>query len=90
MDSHSTKMNILETLKKYTVINKYEIYSYRLMDNHLLWKESEETISKAKETYSSYVYWYNMKYKRYGPYHKSTIIDIDFGRDTVPDPLCLG
>lgn len=63
------KARFLETLKKYKDINKYQLYSYCLMDNHihLLLKESEETVADAiKKISSSYVYWYNMKYERCG------------------------
>ncbi|MDQ0215903.1 REP element-mobilizing transposase RayT [Oikeobacillus pervagus] len=63
------KRRFLETLKKYKAICNYQIYSYCLMNNHvhLLLKETDESISIAiKRISSSYVYWYNSKYERYG------------------------
>jgi REP element-mobilizing transposase RayT len=63
------KMRFIETLKNYKSICEYKIYGYCLMSNHihLLMKEGKETISQAmKRIGASYVYWYNMKYERYG------------------------
>jgi putative transposase len=63
------KTRFLSTLKRYKEINKYQLYAYCLMDNHvhLLIKELEEPISESiKRISSSYVYWYNMKYERCG------------------------
>lgn len=63
------KIRLLETLVRYKTNCRYEIYGYCLMDNHihLLIKEFDEPISNAiKRISSSYVYWYNKKYKRCG------------------------
>ncbi|KMY51908.1 transposase [Peribacillus loiseleuriae] len=63
------KTRLLEMLKKYKDISKYQLYGYCLMDNHihLLLKEMKENVSEAiKRISSSYVYWYNMKYERCG------------------------
>ncbi len=60
----------LKILKRYKDISKFELYGYCLMGNHvhLLMKETEETVSSVmKRINSSYVYWYNQKYDRYGP-----------------------
>lgn len=60
---------LLETIKHYKTVSKYNIYGYCLMDNHvhLLIKETEESISKVMKRISgSYVYWYNWKYDRCG------------------------
>ncbi|WP_404356437.1 transposase [Cytobacillus firmus] len=74
----------LEILKKYKDRDKYVLYSYCLMDNHihLLLRELEEPISQSlKRISSSYVYWYNMKYDRCGHLFqerfKSEIVDHD-------------
>lgn len=63
------KHRFIWILKKYKELNKYTVYSYCLMDNHvhILIKESEDDISNAiKRISSSYVWWYNNKYERIG------------------------
>ena len=63
------RAKLLETLKYYKAISKYEIFAYCLMDNHvhLLIKECEEEIGRSiKRISSSYVYWFNAKYERIG------------------------
>ncbi|WP_017756550.1 transposase [Calidifontibacillus oryziterrae] len=63
------RTRFLDTLKKYKEISKFQLFSYCLMDNHvhLLLKEKDETISESiKRISSSYVHWYNTKYKRCG------------------------
>lgn len=63
------KVKFIDTLKKYKEISQYKIYGYCLMSNHihLLIKEGKETLSQAmKRIGVSYVYWYNLKYDRYG------------------------
>jgi len=63
------RTRLLETLKNYKDISKYEIFAYCLMDNHvhLLMKENEEAIGRSiKRISSSYVFWFNGKYKRVG------------------------
>lgn len=63
------KLRFFEILNKYKQICKFELYGYCLMDNHihLLVRERQESISKFfKRISSSYVYWYNAKYKRTG------------------------
>ncbi len=60
---------LLETIKKYKTISKYEIYAYCIMNNHvhLLIKELGESISNViKRISNSYVFWYNKKYERCG------------------------
>lgn len=63
------RQRLLETIKHYKTISKYEIYGYCLMSNHvhILVKETEKPISSAiKRICGSYVYWYNWKYSRCG------------------------
>ncbi|NLC03733.1 MAG: transposase [Tissierellia bacterium] len=63
------RYKLLEILRYFNSQGKYEIYSYCLMGNHvhLLLKEAEDTISEAvKRISSTYVLWYNKKYKRFG------------------------
>lgn len=63
------KLKFLEIITKYKEISKFKLYGYCIMDNHihLLVKETEESISTFfKRISSSYVYWYNTKYRRYG------------------------
>lgn len=78
------KLKFLETLKKYKEVCKYELYSYCLMDNHihLLFKETEESVSEViKRISSRYVYWYNMKYDRCGHLFQDR-----FKSETVENP----
>lgn len=68
-EDHQDRLKFLEVLKKYKEICHFHLYSYCLMDNHvhLLIKDLEDNISDAiKRISSSYVFWYNMKYKRCG------------------------
>lgn len=63
------KRKFIDTLNTYKSICGYEIYGYCLMSNHihLLVKEGKETVSQAIQRIGvSYVYWYNLKYDRYG------------------------
>ena len=63
------RYKLLEILSYFNNQEKYKIYSYCLMGNHvhLLLKEEEDTISDAvKRISSTYVLWYNKKYKRFG------------------------
>lgn len=60
---------LLETIKKYKEVSKFEIYAYCIMSNHIhmLIKEMDESISDIiKRISSSYVFWYNKKYERCG------------------------
>jgi len=60
---------LLGTLKKYKAISKYKIYAYCVMSNHfhLLLKVENEDLEKIiKRIAGSYVYWYNLKYRRSG------------------------
>ncbi len=60
---------ILQTIKEYKEKCGYEIYGFCLMSNHIhiLMKEGEEELGKVfRRIGSSYVYWYNCKYKRSG------------------------
>ena len=68
-EENEDKQRFLEILQKYRKISQYVLYSYCLMDNHihLLIKEGEEELSVAmKRICSSYVYWFNSKYGRFG------------------------
>ncbi|ARK32383.1 Transposase IS200 like protein [Halalkalibacter krulwichiae] len=68
-EDEEDKVRFLETLKRYKEKCQFELYGYCLMNNHvhLLLKEGEEPISMIiKRISSSYVYWYNQKYDRYG------------------------
>jgi len=63
------KQKFLSNLKKYKEICRYDLYGYCLMSNHihLLIKEGIEPIDRVmKRIGASYVYWYNMKYGRFG------------------------
>ena len=63
------RYKLLEILRYFDTQGKYKVYSYCLMGNHvhLLLKEAEDSISDAvKRISSTYVLWYNKKYKRYG------------------------
>ena len=63
------RQKLLETIKYYKTVSKYEIYGYCIMSNHvhLLIKEIKEPLSLAiKRICGSYVYWYNWKYERSG------------------------
>jgi len=78
------RVKLLETLKIYKEVSKYQIFAYCLMDNHvhLLIKENEEPIgSSIRRINDSYVYWFNVKYKRIGYlFHgrfKSEIVEDD-------------
>ncbi|QFT90784.1 Transposase IS200 like protein [Bacillus sp. THAF10] len=68
-EDEQDKRVFLRTLAKFKEKSCVELYGYCLMDNHvhLLVKETEESISDfMKRVSSSYVYWYNAKYKRCG------------------------
>ena len=78
------KQKYVLTLIKYKEICGCEIYGYCLMSNHihLILKEGKEPIAQVmKRIGASYVYWYNMKYERYGHLFqdrfKSEIIEND-------------
>ena len=61
-------IRFLEILGKYQEEEKYQLYAYCLMGNHvhLLLKEVEELGISMKRIGSSFVYWYNRKYDRSG------------------------
>jgi REP element-mobilizing transposase RayT len=68
-EDDADKEKFLETLKSYKDLNKYKVYAYCLMENHvhLLIEETEEPIGQfIKRICGSYVYWYNRKYDRIG------------------------
>lgn len=68
-EDEEDKRRFLDTLRKYRENNHFELYGYCLMDNHvhLLLKEKEDSLSMLmKRISSSYVYWYNRKYRRCG------------------------
>jgi REP element-mobilizing transposase RayT len=59
----------IETLRSYKAISEYEVYAYCLMGNHfhLLLKVGKENLELViKRIAGSYVYWYNLKYRRSG------------------------
>lgn len=63
------KRKFIETIKQYKEKSGYKILGYCLMDNHvhLLIQEGKEALEVAmKRIGVSYVYWYNLKYKRSG------------------------
>lgn len=63
------RFKFLEILKHFKGVCKYDLYAYCLMSNHIhiLLKEREDSVSVAiKRISSSYVLWYNKKYKRSG------------------------
>ena len=65
----SDRQRFIEIIIKYKLAGKYLLYGYCLMTNHihLLIHEKEEPISNyIKRISSSYVYWFNQKYKRVG------------------------
>ena len=68
-EDNEDRIKFLDTLARYRDDCGFELYSYCLMGNHvhLLMKEVVEPISGIiKRICSSYVYWYNAKYKRCG------------------------
>ena len=68
-EDEEDNFKFLETLKKYKAISGYKIFAYCLMSNHvhlLLKVEKEDIDLIIKRVASSYVYWYNWKYKRNG------------------------
>lgn len=68
-EDEEDKERLLETIQKYKEVSQYQIYAYCIMSNHihLLIKETEDSISDSiKRISSSYVFWYNNKYKRCG------------------------
>ena len=63
------RVKFLSTLGRYKSKQKYELYGYALMSNHihLLLREDEDTLADSiKRIASSYVHWYNQKYERCG------------------------
>jgi len=59
----------IETLKAFKTKSGYKIYAYCLMGNHfhlLLKVDAEELELIIKRIAGSYVYWYNLKYRRSG------------------------
>ena len=59
----------IDTLSSFKIINEYEIYAYCLMKNHchLLLKVGKDDLDLVvKRIAGSYVYWYNLKYRRCG------------------------
>ncbi|MEW9109071.1 MAG: transposase [Cytobacillus gottheilii] len=63
------KTTFLGILLRFIKANKFELYCYCLMDNHvhLLVKEKDDPVSQiVKRISASYVHWYNKKYERCG------------------------
>ena len=74
----------IETLRSYKAISEYEVYAYCLMGNHfhLLLKVGKEDLALViKRIAGSYVYWYNLKYRRCGHLfqdrYKSEVVEND-------------
>ena len=68
-EDEEDSFKFLETLKNYKAISGYKVFAYCLMSNHvhlLLKVEKEDIDLIVKRIASSYVYWYNWKYKRKG------------------------
>lgn len=68
-EDNEDRFKFLEMLSYFKTQCKYVIYGYCIMNNHihLLIKEREDSISIAiKRISSTYVLWYNKKYKRCG------------------------
>jgi putative transposase len=60
---------LIEKLRQSKEKSEFELYGYCLMGNHihLLMREGKESISLAMQRMcSSFVYWYNWKYDRFG------------------------
>lgn len=59
----------IQTIQQYQEICGFQLYAYTLMPNHihLLIQEGKEDLGTIfKRIGTSYVYWYNLKYKRRG------------------------
>jgi len=74
----------VETLRSYKETSEYELYAYCLMGNHfhLLLKVGKEDLEHViKRIAGSYVYWYNLKYRRCGHLfqdrYKSEVVEDD-------------
>ena len=74
----------IETLKSYKAVSEYKVYAYCLMGNHfhLLLKVGKEELEMViKRIAGSYVYWYNLKYRRCGHLfqdrYKSEVVEDD-------------
>jgi len=74
----------IKTLESYKAISEYKVYAYCLMGNHfhLLLKVGKEPLEQViKRIAGSYVYWYNLKYRRCGHLfqdrYKSEVVEDD-------------
>jgi len=59
----------IDTLKSFKAVSGYKLFAYCLMGNHLhlLLKIEKESLALIlKRIAGSYVYWYNLKYRRIG------------------------
>ncbi len=64
----------LKRLAKYSG-NKFIIYAYVLMDNHIhLLAYSNDISAEIKRMNISFVYWYNKKYERYGHLYQNRFL----------------
>lgn len=62
-------IKFIKTIKQIKEKSRFELYGYCLMGNHvhLLLREGKESLSLAiQRICSSFVYWYNWKYDRFG------------------------
>jgi len=68
-DDDEDNGRLVETLERYKSICDFKLYAYCLMRNHihLLLETGKEDLDLViKRVAGSYVYWYNLKYKRSG------------------------
>lgn len=68
-ENDADKNRFIVILSEYNKSEKFRVFGYCLMDNHvhLLIQEGEDDISTViKRISSSYVYWYNNKHERVG------------------------
>jgi len=68
-EDNEDRSKFIQVLKESKAKSKFALYAYCLMGNHvhLLMKEQEEPLEKIfKRIGASYVYYYNLKYKRTG------------------------
>jgi len=62
-------VRLVETIKRYKAVCKFEVFAYCIMSNHIhiLIRENEDSISNIiKRISGSYVLWYNKKHRRCG------------------------
>lgn len=68
-DDYEDKARLFETFRRFKQTSKFDLYGYCFLSNHLhlLIKETTEPVSMVvKRISSSYVFWFNHKYERFG------------------------